>query len=95
MNNLIISDAILSKLRAKHNVERREVEQCFQNVCGAYLTDDREEHRSDPPTLWFIAPTNRGRKLKVAFVFRDGKIYLRTAYEPEPEAQRIYDAKAF
>lgn len=94
MHNLIISQDILDKLRDKHQVDRREVEQCFANKCGLYLIDDREDHRSDPPTLWFVAPTNHGRLLKVVFIHRDGKVFLRTAYEADEAARKIYDAKA-
>lgn len=93
MHNLIISQAILDKLRDKHQVDRREVEQCFANKCGLYLVDDREDHQSDPPTLWFVAPTNRGRLLKVAFIFREGKVFLRTAFDADELAQKIYDAR--
>lgn len=94
MHNLITSQAILDKLLDKHQVDRREVEQCFANKCGTFLRDDREDHRSDPPTLWFVAPTNRGRLLKVVFIYRDGKVFLRTAYEADEAARKIYDAKA-
>lgn len=93
MNNLVISEAILTKLRTKHGVERREVEQAFENKCGIFLTDPREDHKSDPPTVWFVAPTNQGRQLKIAFIFRDGKIFLRTAYDADQISQNIYDAK--
>lgn len=93
MNNLVISEAILTKLRAKHGVERREVEQAFENKCGILLIDDREDHKSDPPTVWFVAPTNQGRLLKVACIFRDGKIFLRTAYDADQISQSIYSAK--
>lgn len=91
MKNLIVSADVLVKLRDKHRVSQREVEQCFENKCGTYLIDDREDHRSDPPTLWFISETNRGRKLKVVFIFIDGNVHLRTAFEPHPEAIDIYD----
>lgn len=94
MNNLRISAATLHKLTDKHNVTRREVEQCFENKCGLFLEDDREDHQSDPPTLWFIAPTSRGRLLKIIFIYRDGQLHLRSAYDAEEAAQRLYDAKA-
>lgn len=93
MNSIVISDSILIKLRDKHQVVRREVEQAFENKCGFFLADDREDHKSDPPTLWFVAPTNRGRLLKVAFIYRDGKVFLRTAYDADAAARSIYDAK--
>jgi len=91
MRNLIISQPVRHKLKDKHKVTEREVEQCFDNKCGAFLIDDREEHQTDPPTLWFIAPTNKNRLLKVIFVFVDGNIHLKSAYEPGPEVIEIYD----
>ena len=94
MNNLRISEAILKKLVDKHNVTRREVEQCFENKCGLFLEDDREDHKSDPPTLWFIAPTSQGRLLKIIFIYRDGQLHLRSAYEADLAAQGLYDRKA-
>lgn len=90
--NIIVSSEIKEKLSTKHDVEAREVEQCFENKCGLYLIDDREAHRTAPPTLWFIAPTNKGRVLKVIFIINaSGSIYLKSAYEPEPESVEIYD----
>lgn len=94
MQNLRISEAVLEKLKAKHNVTRREVEQCFENKCGLLLMDDREEHRTDPPTLWFVAPTNAGRLLKIIFIFRDGLVHLRSAYDASAEIQRLYETQA-
>ena len=91
MRTLIISPTLLQKLQDKHNVTRREVEQCFENKIGNYLEDDREEHRTDPPTLWFVAPTNCNRLLKVIFVFLDGNIYIKSAYEPSPQVVDIYE----
>lgn len=94
MVNLRISEKTLEKLQNKHQVTRREVEQCFDNKCGLFLVDDREDHRSDPPTLWFVAPTNQGRLLKVIFIYRDGNIDLRSAYDADTTVQQLYDCKA-
>lgn len=88
---IIISSKIAEKLKSKHSVTEEEVDQCFSNRDGVFLTDTREDHRSDPPTLWFIAETDYGRLLKVAFVSRDGNIFLRTAYQPNAEEVRIYN----
>jgi hypothetical protein len=93
MRSLITSPAVLQKLLEKHNVTRREIEQCFENRVGSYLEDDREEHRTDPPTLWFVAPTNCDRLLKVIFVFLDGNIYIKSAYEPSQQVVDLYDKK--
>ncbi|MDD5058613.1 MAG: hypothetical protein PHQ60_12150 [Sideroxydans sp.] len=93
MRSLITSPTLLQKLTDKHGVTRREIEQCFENKIGNYLEDDREEHRTDPPTLWFVAPTNCNRLLKVIFVFLDGNIYIKSAYEPSPQVVDMYERK--
>ena len=65
---LKIADAILDKLTNKHNVSAREVEQSFENRYAGVLLDTRAKHKTIPPTMWFIAPTNRGRRLKVVYI---------------------------
>lgn len=91
MRHLIISSDILAKLKEKHNVSRREVEQCFENKVGRYVMDEREDHRTDPPTLWFVAPTNCERLLKVIFVFADGNVHIKSAFEPGESVIEMYD----
>lgn len=88
---ILISQAVLEKLREKHTVERREVEQCFENKVGTFVIDDREDHRTDPETLWFIAPTNNERLLKVAFMFIDGNIHIKSAFEPYQSEIELYE----
>ncbi len=87
---VVISAKILEKLAEKHGVAEREVSQAFQNRTGHLLKDSREEHQTDPPTMWFIAPTNRRRLLKVCFVQRYGNSFVRTAYEPNQDELRVY-----
>jgi len=89
MGKIIISDTIRAKLASAHDVGVPEVHQCFANRTGKLLQDNREQHRTDPPTLWFIAPTNKGRLLKVCFVPK-GDIYLRTCYPPDEVELAIY-----
>lgn len=91
MKNLIISAAMLTKLRDRHSVSLREVEQCFGNQCGLYLEDDREDHQTDPPSLWFVAPTNQGRMLKVIFIFLEGNVHIKSAFESDSDANAIYE----
>lgn len=76
-----LPDAI-AKLTEKHNVSQKEVLECFANGEAIYLEDTSEEHRTDPPTWWFMAPTNRNRMLKVCFIRRDGDVLIKTAFEP-------------
>lgn len=90
MRHIVISDSIRAKLADKHQVTEREVEQCFENIDGPLLIDNREDHRTDPPTLWFISRTNHNRLLKVAYIQRGNSIYLRTCYEPNETEMQIY-----
>lgn len=93
MRTIIVTTRIDEKLDSKHAVTVEEVDQCFDNKCGVNLIDDREDNRTDPPTLWFIAETNRGRLLKIVYVYRDGKIFLKTAYEPNETEIAIYETE--
>jgi len=92
---LLITDGVQDKLSKKHSVTRTEVVQCFANKLGRLLQDDREEHRTDPPTLWFIAETDAGRELKIIFVREEGVVFLKSAYPPDEVERRIYNSKAF
>ena len=84
-----ISNDIKAKLNQKHGVEEVEVHQCFANITGQLLVDTREQHKTDPQTVWFIAPTNKGRLLKVCYVPR-GDFYIRTCYPPNETELAIY-----
>lgn len=90
MKNLNISDAVLRKLKNSHGVVQSEVEQCFQNRQGRLLTDNRALTRTNPPTLWFIACTNKGRALKIVYIHKGEIVELKTAYDPNDEEARIY-----
>lgn len=88
---IICSEGIRAKLQAKHEVSLKDVYECFENRSRGFLEDSSEEHRTEPPTLWFIAPNNHGRLLKVCFVFRDGAVYLRTAFPPSASNVAMYE----
>ena len=90
MKNLTISGDVERKLQEKHNVVRSEVEQCFYNRAGRLLIDSREDHKTTPPTLWFLAPTNKGRMLKIVYIQVDTRIHLRSAFEPNEAEEHIY-----
>jgi uncharacterized DUF497 family protein len=90
--NITFSIAVLEKLRHKHKVNVRDVEQCFENRIGGLLTDTRAEHKTVPPTCWFIAETNMGRTLKIVYIQNtDGRVFVKSAYEPNSEEMRIYE----
>ncbi len=89
---LLVSDKIARKLKDRHQVTESEVLECFANRVRKALVDDREEHRTDPPTQWFIAETDAGRRLKVVYIqLNTEDVALRSAYEPNTEEERIYN----
>jgi len=91
---LVISPKIAAKLATKvPPVSYDEIVQCFANRTTLYLTDSREQHLTEPRTRWFIAETDYGRKLKIAFIPRGQDIYIRSAYDPSPEAIEYYERK--
>ena len=88
---IIIGKNIARKLKEKHNVAETEVAQCFWNNAGKYLQDNREEHKTSPPTLWFIAQTDAGRVLKVVFLrYSPSEYVIKTSYAPNVNEIRIY-----
>ena len=91
MNNLVISPAIEEKLTFKHRITRKDIEQCFINRTRSYLTDDRLDHQTEPPTEWFISENDRGILIKVIFIFNDELIYLKSAFPPNSTEIRIYN----
>jgi hypothetical protein len=95
-----LSTRIRKKLEERHGVTEEEIRQCFRNLEGEFLADDREEHRTNPPTYWFIAETNTQRKLKIVFIAsavqsadgaRKTRIDIKTAYPPNAVEIDIYE----
>ena len=89
---IVIAPRILTKLQNKSPpVSQKEVEQCFANKSGRLLKDTREKHRTNPPTLWFIAKTNQNRALKIVFMQIGLNVNLKSAYDPNPDELHIYN----
>ncbi len=94
MRHLVISAKVREKLQVKHGgISENEIQQCFENRCGVSLIDDREDHRTDPETLWFVAETNAQRVLKICFMFIDGNVHIKSAYDANQDEIDLYDAK--
>jgi hypothetical protein len=88
---IIISKKIQKKLTVKHGgITADEITQCFANREYSALIDTREDHQTNPETRWFISTTDYGRKLKIVYVFNGTNTYIKTAYAPREEEERIY-----
>lgn len=90
---LVISPRIKEKIEdSSHGaVVEREVRECFLNRCGRVCKDDREQHKSDPVTQWFVAPTHVGRLLKIVYVEDDEHIYLKSAYPATKTVEDMFE----
>jgi hypothetical protein len=91
-----MSPEVEKKLKQKHNVMKSEVAECFDNRVRSYLTDNREEHKTDPPMKWFIALTDKDRELKVVFIYypKDFLIDIRSAFPPNEIEKKVYADKS-
>ncbi|MEX0963362.1 MAG: ADP-ribosyl-(dinitrogen reductase) hydrolase [Pseudohongiellaceae bacterium] len=89
--NFIFSQDIRKKLALKHEVSTEEVEQCFWNRSGGLVEDDREDHKTNPPTYWFVSETDKKRRLKVIFVQDGEKVFIKSAYDATIKIIKIYE----
>jgi hypothetical protein len=89
---LFISPKVREKLLVKHKVTEAQVLQCFANKTGRDLTDTRPQHRTNPPTRWFIAETDFGLRLKVCYMYDPATqvVEIKSAFPPNAEEERIY-----
>ena len=91
MDAVHVSPHVKEKLKEQHQVTMREVHQCFENRLGNLLTDTRELTKTDPPTLWFIALTNKNRPLKIVYIQKGFQVILKTAYSPNSTESELYE----
>lgn len=92
---LIISAAVREKLANKiPPVTESEIIQCFANRVASDLIDTRANNLTNPLTRWFIAETDFGRKLKVAYMPTSQGIVIKSAYDPNDDEKRIYNKVA-
>lgn len=88
---MIISPRVREKLgKPDHDVTEVEIVQCFANREAGDCLDTREEHRTDPVTRWFVAETDRGRRLKIVYMLQPGDVEIKSAYPANDEVTRIY-----
>lgn len=88
---MTVSDRVLQKLEDKHGgITVAEIRQCFANKDGPDLIDGRANNLTNPVTRWFIAETDRGVLLKIAFMQFPDRIEIKTAYPPNETEIKIY-----
>ena len=92
---LYLSQKIRQKLALKTPpVSENDIYECFTNRTHSFLEDTREDHKTDPATLWFISENDYGRRLKVCFMNDGQQIIIKSAYVPNADEVRVYGARA-
>lgn len=86
-----ISPNVASKLQNRHRVTNTEVLECFMNRHGPVFRDTRREHDTDPPTMWFVAQTDRCRVLKIVYMEYPDHFAIKTAFEPTDGSDGLYE----
>ena len=88
----LISSKVRDKLKdPSHSVTEDEILQAFANRSGNALQDNREKHKTNPPTNWFVSETDYGRKLKIMYILHENSIVeIKSSYNATTEIQRIY-----
>lgn len=87
--DFVITPWVEQKL-AIHQVTIVEVEEALANS-GVILQETRPQHKTIPPTYWFIANTFDQRPIKVVFILKGLSMVLKTAYEPDQAEVAYYE----
>ena len=85
-----ISPRVTEKLLEKHDVSREEIWQCFLNREGPSFRDTRDRHATNPPSVWFVAPTDKGRALKVVYIEYPTYYAIKSVFEPKDGSDKLY-----
>ena len=90
---IVASARITEKLLVVHKVDIVEVEEAFNAWVGRPLVDDRAQHKTRPPTVWFCSATLSGRILKVIGIphSKTREFVLKSAYDATDEDIDLYE----
>ena len=95
---ILISDDVLTKIAADDHgcVSRKDVEEAFATNSAGYCYEQHQEHflGDGRPSLWFVACTNRGVRLKIMFVLDNEDVHLKSAYPATDRVTAIFERYA-
>lgn len=96
--SILISDGVLTKIGAEDHgsLSRRDVEEAFANNSAGYCYEQHKEHftPNGEPSLWFVAYTNHGVRLKVMFVREREDVHVKSAYPATDRVTAIFEKHA-
>ncbi len=86
IDGFIWLEAIVDKIISKHQVDPREVEDCFSNI-------PYKVKRADEEKYYFLGQTNGGRYIAVVFVWEGRKVKVITARDMTFSERRYFKQK--
>lgn len=89
----MVTPRIVEKILVEHGVDVLEVEDAFNLWCGHPLIDDRPQHKTRPPTIWFCSATSEGRILKIVGIpdKNNREFILKSSYDAEDWEIELYE----
>jgi hypothetical protein len=92
MDIVLPSVHIETKL-ARRDITLEDIRDCFANRTGGFPEDIRTRHITTPVTRWFVAEDNKGRHLKVAFIYYGDtkEAVIKSAYGADSDSIALYE----
>lgn len=89
---ILSTDPILAKLSVL-GISLLDIEEALFWLDAPPIEDRRAVHRTDPPTVWFVAPTAEDRLLFVAGIWdeENNAFIIRTARDASDEDMRRWN----
>jgi len=95
---IAIAPMIARKIACRDHggITEKEVIECFDNHDGRLCWDSRPQHldRKGRPSPWFVAPTHRGRLLKIMFVREGTTLHLKSAYPATQMVHQLFETRS-
>ncbi len=82
MEIVIPSQEISDKL-AKRQIDEFDIRACLANREGTFVEETKLTHITNPASYWFIAEDDKGRILKISFMYYTAaaEMHIKSAFE--------------
>jgi len=77
-----------------HQLQSKKLLNVFKIPQNGLYIDNRQQHKTKPPTRWFIAETDSMRRLKIVFItYPSGDHVIKSAFEPDEYEEKVYESE--